>query len=159
MFLLVFETIKVRSLACPCQILTSHANEGAGEMGLAGSNALIRKNARVKLLRQPAPAIVHSFGAIGEAHSFVVHFDAQVNGLASGNRNERCEGIGLRQVRDAGHHAEMLADGFVVRHVKVMELGAVVVADKSGEMLKMFRLEFDDRGGAEAVRLLTARNE
>jgi hypothetical protein len=40
-----------------------------------------------------------------------------------------------------------------------MELGAVVVADKSGEMLKMFRLEFDDRGGAEAVRLLTARNE
>ncbi len=40
-----------------------------------------------------------------------------------------------------------------------MELGAVVVANKPGELLKMLRLKLDDRGRAEAVRLLAAGDE
>ena len=53
----------------------------------------------------------------------------------------------------------MFADGLVVREVEVMELGAVVVADQPGQLLEMFRLELDDRGGAEAMGLLAPRDQ
>ena len=53
----------------------------------------------------------------------------------------------------------MFADCLVARDVEVMELRAVVVADEAGDLLEMLRLEFDDRGGAEAMRLLAARDE
>jgi hypothetical protein len=43
----------------------------------------------------------------------------------------------------------MFPDGRVVREVEVMELGAVVIADQSGELLEMRRL-LDDRGRARA---------
>ena len=52
-----------------------------------------------------------------------------------------------------------LPERLVVRDVEVMKLRAVVVADEPGHLLKMFRLEFNDRGGAEAMRLLPARDE
>ena len=53
----------------------------------------------------------------------------------------------------------MFADRFVVRDVEVMKLRAVVVADQAGHLLKMFRLELDDRGRAETMRLLPSRDE
>src|ERR1043166_1192587 len=66
------------------------------------------------------------------------------------------ERVRLRGIRHAGHHAQMFTQGFVVRKVKVMELGAVVVADEAGELLKIFRLELDHRRDADAMRLLSS---
>ena len=82
-----------------------------------------------------------------------------MHGLAGGDGDGRREGVGLRRIRQAGHHAQVFADGFVVRDVEVMELCAVVIADQAGHLLKMFRLELDDRRRAVAMRLLTARDE
>ena len=129
------------------------------KFGMAGSGRFVGENAGVELLRQPAPVVVHAFDAIGEVESLVIHFDAQMHGLAGGDGDGRREGVGLRRVGHAGHHAQMFADGLVVREVEVVELGAVVVADQPGQLLEMFRLEFDDRGRAEAMRLLAARDE
>ncbi len=53
----------------------------------------------------------------------------------------------------------MFADGFVMGKVEVMKLRAVVIANETGHLLKMFRLEFNDRRGAEAMRLLSPRDE
>src|SRR5678809_948335 len=40
-----------------------------------------------------------------------------------------------------------------------MKLGAVVIADETRHLLKVIRLEVDHRYGAEAVRLLPARDQ
>ena len=53
----------------------------------------------------------------------------------------------------------MFADSFIVRQVDVMEFRAVVVTDEAGHLLKMLGLEFNDRGGADAMGLLAARDE
>ena len=71
----------------------------------------------------------------------------------------RREGVGLRRVGQAGHHAQILAQGFVMRDVEIVEFGAAVVADQAGHLLKMLRLEFHDRGHAAAMRLLPPRDQ
>jgi len=53
----------------------------------------------------------------------------------------------------------MFAGAFVVRNTEVVKFRAVVVANEAGDLLKMFRLEFHNRCGAEAMRLLAARDE
>src|ERR1043166_5332653 len=53
----------------------------------------------------------------------------------------------------------MFPDGFIVREVEVMELGAVVIADEAGELLEMLRLKLDDGRRAVAMGLLTTRDQ
>src|SRR4029077_7717656 len=91
-----------------------------------------------------------------EVKSLVVNFDTQMNGLACRNGNERRESVALRRIRQAGHHAQMFANGFVVRNVEVMEFCAVVITNQAGHLLKMFRFELEHRLRAEAMRLLAA---
>src|SRR5258708_7440423 len=88
-----------------------------------------------------------------------IGLDAQMHRLVSRNRDGRREGVGLRRVRRAGHHAQIFADGLVVREMQVMKLRTVVVTNEPGCLLEMFRLEFDDCGGADAMRLLPSRDE
>jgi hypothetical protein len=57
------------------------------------------------------------------------------------------------------HHAQMFAEHLVAREMEVMKLRAVVVTDEARALLKMFRLELDDRGRAEAMRLLPSRHQ
>src|SRR5438046_4615134 len=71
-------------LSRPGQILRGHADECAGEIGLAGRGALVRKNAGIELLRQPAPVVVRAFRAIREVEPFVIHFDSQMHRPAWG---------------------------------------------------------------------------
>ena len=91
--------------------------------------------------------------------AFVVHLGPQVNGFAGRDRDGRREGVGHERVGDAGHDPHVFAERLVVRDVEVVQLGAVVVADESRHLLEMLRLELDDGGGAEAVRLLAARDQ
>src|SRR6266496_403566 len=42
-----------------------------------------------------------------------------------------------------------------MRNIEVMEFRTVVVADQTGHLLEMFRLEIDQSGGAETMSLLS----
>src|SRR5205809_750129 len=74
------------------------------------------------------------------------------------NRHRRRERVALKLIRKRGHHAQMLANPLVVRHVAVMELGAVVVADEAGELLEVLGLELEARRGGAPMRLLSPRD-
>ena len=102
---------------------------------------------------------VQALDPIGEVQPLVVDLDAEMHGPAGGNGDRRGESVGLGRVGRARHHAEMLAERFVVRKMEIMELRAVVVADEPRSLLEMLRLEFDDRGRAETMRLLTPGDE
>src|SRR4051812_8051995 len=69
------------------------------------------------------------------------------------------ERVGQCGVQYRGHDAQMFPHVFIVGDVKIVELRDVVVAGETGELLKMFGLEFDDGGSGKAMRLLTARDE
>ena len=73
--------------------------------------------------------------------------------------NGRREGVRLHRVWKAGHHAQVLAQGLVVRQIEVVELRAVVVAGQPRQLLEVFGLELHDSGRDEAVRLLPPRDE
>lgn len=89
----------------------------------------------------------------------MIDLDAQVDAFTGGDRNDGREGVGLRAVGEGGHHAQVTAVGFVVRDVEIVELETVVVADESGELLEVLRLEIDERFGGVAVGLLAAGDE
>ena len=151
--------IKIRRSRRSAQILTRHADKCAGEIWCARNARFIRKYARVELLRQPAPVFVHTFDTIREVKPLVINLHPQMHRLADGDGDGRREGVGLRRVRRAGHHAQMFASLFIVRDVEVMKLRAVVVADQARHLLEMFRLEFHNGRGAKAMRLLAASDE
>ena len=71
----VFKKIKVGRFACAREVLARHADESASEIGKPRGGRLIGEDARVELLRQPAPIIVHAFDPIREMKSFVINFD------------------------------------------------------------------------------------
>ena len=53
----------------------------------------------------------------------------------------------------------MFPDGFIVRQVEVMELGAVVIADEARGLLEVTRRHVDEGRRAIAVRLLAPGDE
>lgn len=157
--LLVFEEVEVGRASRTGHVLAGHTDEGAGEVRGSGRGRFVGENARVELLWEPTPVVVRAFNSTGEVEPFVIDFDTQVHWLAAGNSDEWRKRIGLQGIWNAGHHAKMFADGFIVGNVEVMEFCAVVVAHEAGYLLKMFWLEFNDRGGADAMRLLAPRDE
>ena len=127
------------------------------KFGKPRRRGLVGEDARVELLRQPLP--VATLHLISKVEPLVVHLDAEAHAPASRNRKRRREHIGLDLVRQARHHAHVFADRLVMRDVEIVELRAVVVADESGHLLEVLRLELDDGAGAVAVRLLASRDE
>ena len=53
----------------------------------------------------------------------------------------------------------MFPNRFVVRDEKVMKLGAVIIADQAGALLKVLWFELHNGARGEAMRLLTARHQ
>ena len=147
----VFKKVKVGRARRSRHVLARHSHKCAGEIRRAGSAGFVGKDAGVELLRQPAPVLVHAFNLIREMEPLVINFGAQMDPLAGGNYDGRSERIGLRRIRHAGHHAQVFAGRFVVRQVEVMKFYAVVVTHQAGRLLKMPRLKFNDRGGAETM--------
>ena len=74
--LLVFEEVKVRGFRCTGHVLTGHADESTGEIGLARRCGFVGENAGVELLWQPLPISVLALDTIGEMESLVVNLHA-----------------------------------------------------------------------------------
>ena len=78
--LLVIKEIKVGNLSRPGQVLAGHADEVAGEAGVAGGIAFVGENAGVEGFGQPLPFPMHAVDAIAEPEPLEVHFHPEVNG-------------------------------------------------------------------------------